>query len=242
MPTHRNGSIHIYYEEHGAGFPILLLAPGGMRSAIALWSKAPWNPIAELAGRFRVIALDQRNAGRSSAPVRGDDGWHRYVSDQLALLDHLKIEHCHVIGDCIGGAFALGLIRLAPDRIASAVLQQPIGLDGDNRSAFHALFDDWSRQLAMTQPTVSDAEWQAFRARMYGSDFVFSVDRGWLRHCPVPLLVLLGNDLYHPEPVSREIVQLAPHAELIERWKELESLPLAVEQVRHFLERHTPSA
>ena len=39
----------------------------------------------------------------------------------------------------IGGPYIMGLIRHAPARIASAVMMQPIGLDG-NRDAFHAPF------------------------------------------------------------------------------------------------------
>ena len=39
-----------------------------------------------LSPHFRVIAMDQRNAGASRAPVSADDGWHTYTRDQLALL------------------------------------------------------------------------------------------------------------------------------------------------------------
>jgi hypothetical protein len=51
----------------------------------------------------------------------------------------------------------------------------------------------------------------------------------------------MGNDLYHPESTSREIVDLAPNARLIERWKEPDTVGDTVEQVRSFLQAHTPS-
>jgi hypothetical protein len=54
------------------------------------------------------------------------------------------------------------------------------------------------------------------------------------------MLVLLGNDLYHPSETSREIVALAPNAELVERWKEPEVVTEAVQQVLDFLRRNTP--
>ncbi|MCZ6862874.1 MAG: alpha/beta hydrolase [Alphaproteobacteria bacterium] len=62
----------IYYEEYGKGYPVLLFAPGGMRSRTELW-QAPtdgppraWNDWTEaLAENYHVIAMDQRNAGRS---------------------------------------------------------------------------------------------------------------------------------------------------------------------------------
>ena len=45
MPIFKRDDVELYYEEHGAGFPILLIAPGGMRSAVAFWERTPWNPI-----------------------------------------------------------------------------------------------------------------------------------------------------------------------------------------------------
>src|SRR5262245_5561373 len=128
MPSFEHDGTTLYYEEQGEGFPLLLLAPGGMRSTLERWGSAPFDPRKELSGDFRVIAMDQRNAGRSSAPVRGSDGWHVYARDQLALLERLGIERCHLLGGCIGGAFCLGLIAAAPERVSAAVLQQPIGL------------------------------------------------------------------------------------------------------------------
>jgi pimeloyl-ACP methyl ester carboxylesterase len=242
MPVFESGDVHIHYEVHGAGFPLLLLAPGGMRSSIPFWDRAPWHPIRELARDFRLIAMDQRNAGRSRAPIAAGDGWHAYTEDQVALLDHLGVERCHVLGGCIGGSFALGLIELARERVASAVLQQPIGLS-DNREVFYELFDGWAAELPSlpSPPAIDAAALPAMRERFYGGDFVFNVTRGFVSAIDVPLLVLMGNDVYHPSGTSREIVELAPDAALIERWKEPETTPAAVERVRAFLRAHTPA-
>ena len=239
MPSFERDEIVIHYLERGEGFPVLLFAPGGMRSAASYWQASPWNPVAELDDRFRVLAMDQRNAGKSIAPVRADDGWHAYTSDHVALLDHLEIEQCHLIGGCIGGPFCLGLMQAAPGRIASAVLQQPIGSD-DNRQAFYDMFDSWAHDIAGAHPEATDETWRAFRSHMYDGDFVFNVDRDFVRSCTIPMLVLLGNDLYHPAATSREIAALAPHAELIEHWKDPDVISETVAQVRAFLEAHTP--
>lgn len=236
MPWFERDDVRIQYEEHGQGRPVLLFAPGGMRSSIEFWSRAPWNPIAELGSSFRVIAMDQRNAGGSSAPVRAADGWHSYTKDHIALLDHLGIERCSVLGGCIGSSFCLGLIETAPERVSAAVLQNPIGLY-ENRDAFYALFDGWAAELRKRQPAL--AGWSAFRERMYGGDFVFNVSRDFVRRCPPPLLILEGSDPYHPTAISREIAALAPRAELIEGWKEPAQLPAVIERVRAFLARHS---
>ena len=114
MPIFKRDDVELYYEEHGAGFPVLLIAPGGMRSSVSFWERTPWNPIDQLAPHYRVIAMDQRNAGKSVAPVRATDSWHVYTADQLALLAHLGVDRFHVAGMCIGGPYIMGLIEAEP--------------------------------------------------------------------------------------------------------------------------------
>jgi pimeloyl-ACP methyl ester carboxylesterase len=224
----------LYYEEFGSGYPLVLFAPGGMRSSIEFWHKSPFDPTREFAADFRVIAMDQRNAGRSRAPVSAADGWHTYTADHLALLDHLGIARCHTLGGCIGSTYCLNLIKEAPARVSAAVLQNPIGLH-ENRSAFYEMFDGWAKELQRGNATLTDGALAAFRERMYGTDFVFGVTRDFVRSCTTPLLVLAGDDLYHPAPISREIATLAPKAELVEHWKTQDTVAAAVARVRKFL-------
>jgi pimeloyl-ACP methyl ester carboxylesterase len=104
----------ICYEEFGQGFPILTFAPAGLQSTIEVWSRpaAPISPTTEFAASFRVIAMDQRNAGgQSRAPITAQDGWHTYTGDHIGLLDHLGIDRCHLYGQCIGGSFILSLLK-----------------------------------------------------------------------------------------------------------------------------------
>ncbi|MEZ5560965.1 MAG: alpha/beta hydrolase [Pseudomonadales bacterium] len=239
MPVFQDGETSIYYEERGAGFPVLLIAPGGMRSAVSYWRNTPWNPAEALSDGYRVIAMDQRNAGQSLAPVRADDGWHVYTRDQLRLLDHLGVERFHVAGMCIGGPYCMGLIEAAPERVASAVLFQPIGLE-DNRQAFYDMFDSWADELKPQRPDTPAAAWESFKHNMYDGDFLFNVDEAFVAGCPTPLLVLCGNDLYHPRSTSLTIARVAPKAELVEQWKEGEHRERAMARVRAFLDAHTP--
>jgi len=54
MPNfERSHGVTIHYETYGEGFPLLLLAPGGMRSSIRFWERSPFSPIRE----FRVFDL-----------------------------------------------------------------------------------------------------------------------------------------------------------------------------------------
>lgn len=232
------GDVRLHYEIHGDGFPILLFAPGGMRSAASFWRGSEWDPIAALSPYFKVIAMDQRNAGQSRAPVSADDGWQTYTSDHIALLDHLDIERTHLMGGCIGGPYSFGVIERAPDRVASAVLQQSIGNDGNNRELFFEMFDQWANPLKGSMPEVSEDAWTRFRANMFDQPFLYNVSRDFVAGCETPLLVLMGSDPYHPESISREIADLAPNAQLVERWKE-PATDGTVEIVVEFLKAHT---
>ena len=239
MAVFEQGEVSLHYEIYGDGFPILLFAPGGMRSAIAFWRSAEWDPIEALSPHFRVVAMDQRNAGESTAPVTAADGWHTYTDDHVALLDHLGLDRTHLMGGCIGGPYCLGVIERAPERVASAVLQQSIGNDGSNRDIFFGIFDGWADELKESMPAVTDDAWTRFRANMFDREFVYNVSRDFVAACETPLLVLMGNDPYHPESISREIADLAPNARLVERWKD-PGADGTIPAVLEFLKTHTP--
>ena len=241
MASFEHGPVTIHFDVEGDGFPILLIAPGGMRSANALWDGMPWNP-RSLADTYRVIGMDQRNAGRSTAPVSADDGWATYTADQLALLDHLGIERCHVVGMCIGGPYIAGLLKAAPERFASAVMLQPVGVepDGSNRSAFEEMFDAWVELQADAHDDVDEATWASFRSNMWDGEFVLTATEDEVAGFTTPILVAMGNDLYHPQATSRRIAELAPDVTFVESWKEGDALVAFDGIARDFLARHTP--
>jgi pimeloyl-ACP methyl ester carboxylesterase len=242
MPVFEHGPVSIHYDVEGAsdGYPVLVIAPGGMRSANALWENAPWNPRTALAGEYRVVGMDQRNAGRSSAPVSAGDGWATYTADQLGLLDHLGIERCHVVGMCIGGPYIVGLLTAAPERFSAAVLLQPVGIEG-NRQALYDMFDQWAAAIGDHHPEAGPDDWAAFRSNMWDGEFVLTAGPDEVAACAVPLLVMMGNDLYHPSSTSRRIAELAPQATLVEEWKEGDALAAADPTIRQFLRSHRPA-
>ena len=71
MPFYEKGPVRIYYEEAGSGFPLLIIAGGGLNSTISGLKRGdPFNPIEEFKGEYRCIYADLRNAnaGQSSGP------------------------------------------------------------------------------------------------------------------------------------------------------------------------------
>ena len=215
-----------------------------MKSTIAVWSQpsAPINPITEFTDKFRVIAMDQRNAGgRSWAPITAKDGWHSFTQDHIAILDHLRIDRCHLYGQCIGGSFIMSLIKAQPQRVVSAVLAQPIGRVGPMKPGRPARFDEWAKGLK-DHPEATDQVLDAFCQNLYAPGFLYSVDREFVKNCKTPCLVLAGNDEAHPYPISEETAKLLPNAEFIPEWKEGAPLAAAKVRVKAFLARHTPAA
>jgi pimeloyl-ACP methyl ester carboxylesterase len=241
MPTFEHHSATIYYEEFGQGFPILTFAPAGLQSIIDVWNgpSAPINPTTEFTG-FRVIAMDQRNAGgKSHAPITAQDGWHTYAADHIALLDHLRIDRCHLYGQCIGGSFIMSLLKAQPQRIASAVLAQPIGRVGPMKPGRAARFDAWAKTLG-DHPEATEQVLDAIYQNLYGPGFVYSVDRAFVTSCRTPCLVLAGNDEAHPFPISEEVAKLLPNAEFVPEWKTGAALASAKVRIKEFLAKHTP--
>src|SRR5207344_2596075 len=89
---YEKGPVRIYYEEAGSGFPLLLIAGGGLNSTIdGLKRGDPFDAIGDFKGEYRCITADLRNSptGQSTGPVEVDRPWESYADDQLGLMDHL---------------------------------------------------------------------------------------------------------------------------------------------------------
>ncbi|MGH7389987.1 MAG: alpha/beta fold hydrolase [Candidatus Rokuibacteriota bacterium] len=242
MPSFERHGASIYYEEFGQGFPILTFAPAGLQSVIDVWRgpSAPVNPITELAADFRVIAMDQRNAGgRSRGPITAQDGWPTYAADHIALLDRLGIDRCHLYGQCIGGSFIMSLLEGQPHRVAGAVLAQPIGRVGAMPPGRSARFEAWAKSLG-DHPEATEQVLDAFYRNLYGPGFVYSVDRAFVSSCRTPCLVLAGNDEAHPFAISEDVAKLLPDCEFIPEWKTGAALTSAKTRIKQFLSKHTP--
>jgi pimeloyl-ACP methyl ester carboxylesterase len=248
MPFYEKGNVRIRYEEAGSGFPLLVIAGGGLNSKISYFSaKAPFDPRQEFKDEYRVITMDLRNAngGESSGPLEIDRPWDAYADDQLGLMDHLGVDQFMVLGFCIGGPMIWNLLKRAPERIVAAVLAQPSGFRPEKPDLFYNNnIKGWAPELCASHPDITMDMVDAFLKKMYGSnpDFVFTVTRDFVRNCETPILVLPDDVPAHPYAVAMETVRLSPNAEVsLYPWQESnEQIAEAVGHVRTFLRAHQP--
>src|SRR5215510_12791541 len=80
MSFYEKGPVRIHYQEFGAGFPLLLIAGGGLDSTIARLDN-PFNAIDEFKGEYRCIACDVRTttSGQSSGPLEVERPWDAFI-------------------------------------------------------------------------------------------------------------------------------------------------------------------
>jgi pimeloyl-ACP methyl ester carboxylesterase len=245
---YEKGPVRIRFDEAGSGFPLLLIAGGGLNSVMAGLPRSPFNPIEEFKDEYRCIYADLRNAnaGQSSGPLEIDRPWDAYADDHIGLMDHLGIDRFMVLGFCIGGPFIWNLMKRAPNRVVAAVPVQPVGFRPEQPNVMYEGSVNWGAELIKRRPDITTEMVEKFATRMFrtNADFVFTVSRDFVRSCQTPVLILPDDVPSHPYGVAMECAMLAPEAEVsMYPWKEpKERIPLAVRQVRSFLRAHRPAS
>ncbi len=131
-----NGAKH-YYETHGHGTPLLLVA--GMGGACTYWSEQ----VETFARAYRVVLYDQRGTGRSDhSPVESIE---QLAADALALLDALAIERAHYLGHSTGGAIGQVLAIEHPERLHRLVIHASVARSDAYRARV------WGLRLAVLE-------------------------------------------------------------------------------------------
>jgi len=247
MPILENGPTRIYYEEAGSGFPMLVIPGGGLNATVAGMAEHAFNPLETFNDTHRVVALDLRNANGSEAtgPLEVDRPWDAFTDDQLALADHLGIDRFIVMGFCIGGPLIWNLLKRAGDRVAAAVLVHPSGYSSSAPNIFvQNNTTKWAPGLTAARPDITMDMVAAYLDTMYTkrADFVFTVDRDFVRNCQTPVLVLPDDILAHPYAAAMETAFLAPNSQVsLYPWKENErKIELAIRHIRGFMAVNTP--
>jgi non-heme chloroperoxidase len=114
--TENSAAIEIYYEDHGAGQPVVLIHGYPLESSS--WEKQ--TAVLLEAGK-RVITYDRRGFGRSDRPTSGHD-CDTYAADLSGLVSTLDLQDAVLVGFSMGtGELVRYISRYGSHRVAKAV-------------------------------------------------------------------------------------------------------------------------
>ena len=176
MPYADWRGLRLYYEIHGEGETLLCVTGVGLdvtgwSAQIPAWSR-----------EFRVVAFDNRDAGRSSYVSEPYDV-RELAADTLGLIDGLGLERFHLLGLSLGGAVAQEVALAIPGQVQSLTL-----------CVSYAGAGLWSRErarlAAQASPGKSDEEFIDELMLLSLSEDTYET---FGRHLPMMRRLALGN-------------------------------------------------
>ena len=236
------GDILIYYEDHGAGAPVVLVH--GYLADVRSWEK---QEVALLAAGYRVIAYDRRGGGASDRPAIGYD-YDTLAADLHALVETLGLRDATLVGACSGtGEVIRYLGNYGHHRVRGAALLTPLPpflprSDANPDGADRGALDDFLLDLAADRPSaiktyldrhynvellgggrVTDQAWQnsfqvALRvsaAAALGCAIAWREDfTADIGHVTVPVLVVQGaqDQIMPPAATGERLAAMLPDA------------------------------
>lgn len=235
MPKIEVGNGQLYYEVHGSGEPLLLVA--GLGGVGSYWR----DQLADFSPRYRVILHDHRGTGQSDHS-RIPYSVEQMTADLLGLMDALGIERAHLVGHSTGGAIGQIMSIEHPERLRSLVIvsswtkadpffrrcfavRKELLLKSGPAAYLHAaplfLYPSWwisanaerlAREEKASLTTFSPVEVVASRI-----DAILAFDRtAQLPQISTPTLVVCARDDHlTPAYFSEELAKSIPGAELV---------------------------
>ena len=215
-----------YWDTGGEGQPIILLHPA--TGSDRIWT---YQQPAFAAAGFRVIAYSRRGYAGSDAVDPKKPG--TAAGDLHALIEHLGLKQCHLLGSAAGGGIALdyalsypGLVLslamvcavggiVEPEYVERASRLRPKGFD-----AMAASFRELSPSYRAANPQGVE-EWErlehaAVTGNRLGQQVENRLDWAALSRLVMPVLVIGGDaDLEAPPPLLRAYAAHIPGAELV---------------------------
>src|SRR6266540_3342472 len=115
MPTVRANDIDIYYEQQGAGEPMVLIPYLAIDQACYAFQ------VADYAKHFTCISVDLRGAGQTSKPP-GPYTTELLADDVAAFMQAIGVERAHVTGLSLGAATGMWLAAKHPQKVKTLSL------------------------------------------------------------------------------------------------------------------------
>jgi 3-oxoadipate enol-lactonase len=194
-----------------------------------------------LATKYRVIALDNRGAGRSDKPF-GHYSLEQMADDAMTVLDAVGVESAHVVGASMGGAISMIIAVKHRERVRSLTLACTACRNHPWRRELLLSWADRATERGMGAMASEAARWvigpRSFRRLLPAFGWLGPLAMGRSSHAfvaqvrailatdeslgdelstvTVPALVVVGNqDILTPRGDSEELAERLPNAELV---------------------------
>ncbi len=133
--------VRLWVEDAGEGEPVVLLHGHSLDRTVfdALVPRL-------LAAGYRVVRYDQRGHGRSGSPPQGYR-FGDHAADLKAVVEHLGLGPCHLVGLSKGGGIALEATLRSPGLARSLALIGPLVPDYPLSPEFWAFFKAFARAI-----------------------------------------------------------------------------------------------
>ena len=238
MPYARSSDgIRLHYEVMGRASAPAVLMIQGLGADKHGWDMQRYR----LSLQYRVVALDNRGAGRSDKPF-GHYTLEQMADDAIAVLDHLGIDRAHVVGASMGGAISQIIGLQHPDRVLSLTLACTACRNHPWRRELLAGWATAATERGVGAMAAEAARWvigpRSFRRLLPAFGWLGPLAMGRTAHAfvsqvrailevdesvadrlsevTVPTLVLVGNqDILTPRGDSEEIADRLPNSELV---------------------------
>ena len=198
-----NGN-RIYYEEYGEGTPLLLLH-GALQSIDAFYNQIP-----QLSKSFKVIAVDTRGHGKSTADSTRLT-YELYADDMNKLLDSLHLDSVNVLGWSDGGNTGLILAMQHPEKVKKLAVTGAV-LFNDHTSILAWVNDTIRNQIANMEKTGEHSFELRVKQCLLDEPHI---SPNALKAIQCPVLVMVGeHDVVkpaHTELIAKSIT----HSELV---------------------------
>jgi 3-oxoadipate enol-lactonase len=206
VPKIRLNGTEIYYEDHGPhDAPAIVLSP------LLYLDTSVFRPMVDLfADEYRVITYDHRGQGQSARNTKKSD-LQTSTRDAAALIEYLRLETCHFVGNCLGAFVGLNLAVQRSDLLKSCTLMGAIP-EGSTAKEMKEV-DSYLDSLKKESPRL----WmQSFMNRVFGATFRASTDpliverrQKIMEHLTTMSIEELENarQVFHRQTLSKEDLQ-----------------------------------
>jgi pimeloyl-ACP methyl ester carboxylesterase len=186
--------VHTYYEEHGAGDPLLLLH-GGLADADGFGQQTP-----AFAARYRVIVPERRAHGRT-ADVEGPITYDLMADDTIAFMNALGTGPAHLVGWSDGGDVGLLVAIKGPGLVRRLVtMGSNFSADGLRPEAVAAFTPDTATSVIpvmrdmWAEHAVDPERFDVVFEKMQRCWFDYEIPLADLARIAAPTLVMVGDD------------------------------------------------